>query len=151
MLASGSSRPLCDPSQFPQQIRAQQQANGNGLWAAFCLRAGLGSCPSAQGHPLLSQSTGMDNRTTQVRKYGGCSRPCVPLPSSWSLPGTCPTVERVSESYRQAVNVLGEEPYLRHSAFRRRHLQNGQHLGQHTGTRRVTHRRHAALGEWARP
>lgn len=32
-------------------------------------------------------------------------------------PSTCPTVERWLGSYREAVNVLGEEPYLRHSAF----------------------------------
>lgn len=54
---------------------------------------------------------------------GGLSQAVgITVSDSWGHTGTWPTVERRSESYREAVNVLGEEPYLRHSAFRRGHL-----------------------------
>lgn len=38
-------------------------------------------------------------------------------PNLQGLPSPCPTVKTELDAYRETVNVLGEEPYLRHSAF----------------------------------
>lgn len=55
--------------------------------------------------------------------WGGGLRPCAPLyQTHGATPAPVLLWREGSESYRETVNVLGEEPYLRHSAFRRRHL-----------------------------
>lgn len=101
-----------DPSQCPQQPRAQQQAHG-GLAPAQA---------TVFGTILRIPSRGQDTGLGLAGGGGRSQAMGVMPPNSWGHPGTWPTVETGSESYREAVNVLGEEPYLRHSTFRRGHL-----------------------------
>lgn len=87
----------------PAVAPSQQQANGGVLWAAVCLRAGSGS--NLLSSSIISSPVAMNTPPHQAHWD------LLAMPQGGEL-----------ESYREAVDVLGEEPYLCHGAFRRCHL-----------------------------
>lgn len=89
--------------QCPTVAQSQQQASGGVLWAAVCLRTGSGSDPLSSS--IISSSVAMNTTPHQAH---------------WAVLAVSQGGEL--ESYREAVDVLGEEPYLCHGAFGRCHL-----------------------------